>query len=287
MTQAAATSPSQPSAPPPPACPPFSPGAMRWQIVRDTTLRWGIIVAVGFCFVISSYWGAVNTQAAGLLVLLAVGAWIGLGVVSARVWQQLPRISVLLDHDPASAEAMIALALRRLALQRSVRLMLYHRLAVLRHRQQRFPEAAAICAAVLAYPMGRGIAPGGNGGMDEAKAHLLLIMVESRLQTRDLAGAYHGLAQLHAMRLGLIESLQKLGLQLRYEVTAGHDAAALADLHRKIELAELMPGPQCGGVHAMLAFAARRAGQEDVYRWLRARAELLCTPEQLQAALSF
>jgi len=81
--------------------------------------------------------------------------------------------------------------------------------------------------------------------------------------------------------LGLIDSLQRLSLQTQYEVAIGADAAALGGLRQKVELSELMPAAQCGAMHALLAIASQRRGQHEVAQWLRRRAELLCTAEQL------
>ena len=59
------------------------------------------------------------------------------------------------------------------------------------------------------------------------------------------------------------------------------DDAVLDDVQRKVAMSELMPAPQCGAMHAMLAVAAQRAQRRPLGDWLHRRAELLCTQEQL------
>jgi hypothetical protein len=84
--------------------------------------------------------------------------------------------------------------------------------------------------------------------------------------------------------MGTFELLQKTALQIRYEVTVGQDAAALHELTAKIDMIELMPAPQAGTLHALLALAARRSGHGELAAWLTDRAQLLCEPQQLRAA---
>ena len=91
-------------------------------------------------------------------------------------------------------------------------LTVYHRLTVLRLRQPRFDELAAICQVVLAQPL---------GPARESRPHLLLMLTESRLECGDLVGAYFALLELHRMPLNLVESLRPLAIQTRYKVTSG------------------------------------------------------------------
>lgn len=254
------------------ALPPFSPRRLERELLTDVALRrigLGVAVALGAWALFVMGAGVV----AELVLLGAVVAWLALNALSAAVSRRLPEVAAMTEVRPDEAEATIASLLRKRALVPWVRLMLYHRLAVLRHRQQRYDEASAICAAVLPRPLGPG---------STARPHLLLMLAESRLQVGDTVGAYGPLLELYATRLTLVEALQRLALQTRYEVATGHVHAALHEAPKKVAMAELMPGPQCGAMHAMLAAAARAAGQEARAEWLWRRAELLCTPEQLQ-----
>lgn len=241
----------------------------------DAALRGVVIAAVVAAAIFVFIFEAGSSVWSAAAVLAVLGVWMGISSISARVSRELPAITAAVEADPAAAQAMIDGHLHRRPLLRWVRLMLYHRLAVLRHRQGRFDQSAAICRAVLAQRM---------GPARQVRPHLLLMLAEARLQFRDPAGAYPALLELYATRLGLSESLQRLALQTRYEVMAGQDDAALHRTTQKIELAELMPAAQCGAMHALLATAATRARRDDLAHWLRARAELLCTPEQLQGS---
>ena len=253
--------------------PPFDARLLQRQLALDASVRWGAAVLMGLLLLFAmatEHWSA---WGAGLLTLGVFVFWLQLGVSSARVWSQLHQLTPLLAHEPEQAEARLAGLLRRMPLHRPVRLMLYHRFAVLRHRQQRFAETGAICRALLAQRLGHA---------ERVRAHLLLLLVESHLAENDPSGAYVGLAELHQMPLSLVESLQRMALQTRYEVAVGYDQLALDGIQHKIELAELMPAPQCGAVHAMFAVAASRSRRDALADWLRRRAELICGAEELE-----
>lgn len=260
---------SEPDAAPPAV---FSPARFSREMRIDAALRGlilaGVVAAAVFAFAFEGASDAWSVAA----VLAVLGVWLAVSTISAKASRALPAITAAIEADPGGAEAMVEENLRRRPLLRWVRLMLYHRLAVLRHRQGRWEESVAICEAVLAQPM---------GPARQVRPHLLLMLAEARLQFGDLIGAYPALLELYGTRLGLTESLQRLALQTRYEVMAGRHDAALHRADQKIEMAELMPAPQCGAMHALLAVAARQTDQPDLARWFEARAELLCTPEQL------
>jgi hypothetical protein len=116
------------------------------------------------------------------------------------------------------------------------------------------------------------------------RTHLLFLLTEADLNIGELAGAHAALLDLHRATLGLMEVTQRAALQTRYEVLAGQDQQALSNLEQKIQSAELMPAVQCGGLHAMLAVAAGRRGERELESWLRRRAELFCTAQELEVA---
>ncbi|MFW6061051.1 MAG: hypothetical protein ACODAQ_12795 [Phycisphaeraceae bacterium] len=256
-----------------PVIPPFEPRRLERELATDLALRWGAVIAAVAALVgIYSLFDA-NVVTLGVLALAAaVGVWLVLNLSSARISRELPQLAAMVEAEPQHAEPRIAELLRTRPLLGWVRLMLYDRLAGLRHRQQRFDESLAICAAVLRHRL---------GPARHARAHLLLMLAEAALERGDLVSAYHALHQLHHMRVSLIEALQRLALQTRYEVTCGYHDSALARHHQKIQLAEIMPTPQCGAMHAILATAATQTHQRELADWLWRRAELLCTPEQL------
>jgi len=252
---------------------PFDIRLLRRQLFVDSASRWAAALVLGVCLLVAMVAEQWSSWGAGLLIVAVFVVWLQLGTVSARVWRQLHQLTPLLAQAPAQAEAYLAGLLRRIPLHRPVRLLLYHRLAMLRHRQQRFAETAAICRALLTY---------GLGPAERVRAHLLLMLVEACLAENDPFGAHAGLVQLHQTRLNLIESLQRMALQTRYEIAVGYDKLVLDGIQQKIELAELMPAPQCGVVHAMFALAATRCRQSALADWLRLRAELICGAEKLE-----
>ena len=277
MTDPAAPQSTEPSdaAPEPVTCRAFDPRVMDRQLQVDALIRGALVAAVLVVIVGVSMWQAVSESASGLsglLVVLVIALWMLTSYRSARAWQQLRRLTPLLDQNPVAAESLLAQTIGKWPLHRPVRLMLYHRLAVLRHRQHGYAETAAICQCVLSYRL---------GSAGRVRPHLLLMLAESHLYCRDLWGAWSALSGLHHCKLSVAESLQRTALQTRYEVEAGYDATAMQQLHQKVAMAELMPAPQCAAVHAMLATAAQRSEQTHVADWLRQRAQLLADPEQL------
>lgn len=254
--------------------PPFDARRLRWQVTRDRGLRIAVILVVlGLLMATTVAEPPVWVLAA---LVGAIVAYVAMMMQSAKATAALAQATVATETDPSRAESTLSDALKRTALVRSLRLLLYHRLAMLRHRQGRYDEAARICDGVLAMPLGRA---------SSVQSSLLLLLCESRLETRDLLGAYAALRELYGLRIGLTEALQRLLLRTRYEVMAGYDAWALDRLESRLELAEVMPHQQGAAMHALLALAAERCGSEHAPR-LRARAELLCPPRQLEAIRS-
>lgn len=250
----------------------FTPQRFERELWIDSALRRALVLAAVIAIVGLVIYERAETAAAFLVVMLLVFGWIAMNTISANVWRALPAVTMMIGRNPAAAEDGLARLLKRRPLMRWVRLLLYHRLAAIRHRQHRFQESAAICRAVLGQPLG----PAGK-----QRGSLLLMLAEASLQCRDLYGAYAALCELHREKLGLAERLQRLAIQTRYEVLTGHDRAALGGLRDKLLLAELMPAEHCGAVHAMLTVSARRAGRADLADWLWRRSQLLCGAEKL------
>ncbi len=254
--------------------PPFSPRRLQRELALDNAIRTAAMVALflAFFFLLS-----VDRAGSTLTVALALGVvlgWVGLSAVGAKVAQSLPGLSAAIDRNPAAGEAALAQLMRKRALPRGIRLMLMIRLAMLRHRQQHFVESSAIAQTLLTTPR-----PGPAGSH---RPHLLLLLAEARLEMRDATGAWLALVELARIPLGLTEALQRMALRTRYELLVGEYDLTLAGIERKSRLAELMPAPQCGAFHAMLAAAAQRAGRDDWFAHLWPRVELLCSEPELK-----
>ncbi|MCX5662346.1 MAG: hypothetical protein NTW19_21920 [Planctomycetota bacterium] len=190
-------------------------------------------------------------------------------------WQQLPMITAMVAQDPAGAEERLTALFRKAPMRRAIRVLLCHRLALLRYRQQRFAEVAGLCQAVLAHPLGQ---------IRQVRSDLLLMMVDAQLQRGELAGAYAGLAELGQAGLNFPEQLQREAMQIRYAVAAAHYESALQDVQRKIAHVELLPAPQAADVHRVLAIAARRTGRARLAAWLDERGQLLGGPSRAWSA---
>ncbi len=255
-------------------CAPFDHRVLRRQFALDAAAGWSVVVLVAAAVVAGGLMGADSSYLPVAIVFVIALCWIGLNAASTRAWQQVRQLPGLIEADPEEAEHHLAVSLARWPLQRAVRMLLYHRFALLRHRQQRYAETAAICRAILQRR---------PGTAQRVQPHLLLMLVESCLAEEDLAGAFDGLTRLHRLPLSLIETVQRMALQTRYEIEAGHHHAALRGLQSKIQLAELLPAPQAGAVHAMFALAAERSERTPLAQWLEQRADLLCGEDGLTA----
>ncbi|QQE13075.1 hypothetical protein JD969_06335 [Planctomycetota bacterium] len=248
--------------------PRFNDELLRKQITWDGWIRWGSFTTLAAIFVWFIVLNPVlGAGSSGLVMILLIMGWLGLNSINAKTGRELAQVSMVLDQDPKRAEGWIALALARKPLLRWVRLMIYHRLAIVRHREQDFAESAAICRGVLEYSL---------GPAEASRAHLLLILTEASLEIRDMGTAYSSLSQLYGMKVSLVEALQRLSLQIRYEVMTGNYGAAVANIESKLELVELLPAMQCGIVHRLLAIGAERYGDRELAERLNKRAWLLC-----------
>jgi hypothetical protein len=250
----------------------FTPERFARELWIDTALRRTVAAAAVLAIVGLALFDQSGSAVGFLVVILLVFGWIGVSTISANVWRALPTVTAMIARNPDVAEDGLARLMKRRPLMRWVRLLLYHRLAAIRHRQHRFQESAAICRAVLGEPL---------GPARRQRGSLLLMLAEASLQCRDMHGAYGALYELHREKLGLAERLQRLAIQTRYEVLNGHDRAALGGLRDKLMLAELMPAEHCGAMHAMLTASAKRVGRTELADWLWRRSQLLCGPEQL------
>lgn len=253
---------------------PFDPQRFAKQIAFDDTMRGlliaGVVLAILLTLLIPSM-----VLVSGLLApAVVLGLWLWLSVSTARVARSLATFGELMANEPKQAEEALGDMLSVKPVMRWARLLSYHRLAGLRHLQRRFAETSAICLCLLDQPL--------KGPAAATRPHLLLMLAEAQLEIGNLPGAYHALAHLQQTKLGLAQSLQRLAIQTRYEITIGAYDAALHRARAKVEMAELMPAKHCAAMHAMLATAAKRAGQARQSDWLWERTRLLAGPELMQ-----
>lgn len=253
--------------------PSFSPSRLQRELAFDSTLRAAALLGLFLAFFVLLSFGPGSSVLKLVLIVFMVLAWVGLNLTGARVAQSLPGLANVLENNPAAGETALVSLMNKRALPRWVRLMLTHRQAVLRHRQQNFAESSAIAQTLLTTPR--------PGPAASHRGPLLLLLVEARLELRDAHGAWLALVELSRTPLGLTEALQRLALRTRYELLVGQSEETLKGLEQKTRLAELMPAPQCGALHAMFATAAKHAGRDGLHTQLRSRVELLCSEDEI------
>jgi hypothetical protein len=196
-----------------------------------------------------------------------VGIWFALSLTSARssrIAMDSPALIATGQFD--EAERQIDQAMRAFSPFGPAKLRALHHLAVLRHAQQRWQDAAALCRALLSHRLA------GNRSLSKPSS---LILAGSLLELNDVGGGYVALQQLYAQQLSLEEVLNVLALQLDYEARIGAWQKMFAGAAAKVALAELMPSEQAARLQALLALAALKCGRLDWADWLRQRAELL------------
>ncbi|MBV8780636.1 MAG: hypothetical protein JO353_04500 [Phycisphaerae bacterium] len=244
---------------------------------RDLTL--GVLVKmVLFGAVVASFVGTVLGWHVDVTIVLVIvsGVWIMLSMRAAygsRLAAASPPLIAAGQFD--AAEEQIAGALRSFSISRKVKLLSLHHLAVLRHAQRKWQDAAMLCRALL------GDRPNRRDGTSLMRSARLML-AESLLELNDLTGTYKEIQRLHdpavgrGMRLG--EAMHLMLVQLDYESRIGAWASMMMGLTRKVELAELMPSDGAARTQSLLALAAGRMGRMDWANWLKGRAELLRDP---------
>ncbi len=256
--------------------PRFQPARLTRELGLDTLLRRLTVFLVVVIVLLATL--GFGDRLFGLFAgVCVVGAWLGFGFLNARAASSARALLPLIQQRPAlfrESEAALRELLGRRGLLGWVRLTIYQAWATSRHAQGRHAEAADLCASVLQRPL---------GPAEPARADLLLMMTESLLETDRPAAAWSPLATLASLPLNLEQTTRRLWLQTRYEVAIGQPAAAVTNLPAKVQLAELLPAPECGRLHALLAEAAEAVGRADQAAWLRARAALLGAAEDALA----
>lgn len=213
----------------------------------------------------------------GMLVMFVViGVWVALSIRSmkgSRLAAGSPSLIAAGQLD--EAERQIETALRTFSLFRTVKLLSLHHLALLRHAQQHYHDAATICRALLRERL---------GPMSGINKQSRLILADALLEVGDLRGAHEAIAGLYQHRLTLAEAMNLLQIELDYESRIGAWEQMAANLPSKLQLAELLPNPATARTQAMLALAAHKTGQTQWADFLKRRVELLADVNELMRA---
>lgn len=243
----------------------------RRGLTLGAILNVALVSALFICILLGGEGGIIGVA---MLVALFV-VWVALGYHSVRN-QRLTAVSPVLiaagEFD--RAESQIAQSLGTFSLFRSSKLMSLHHLAVLRHAQRRWGDAAQLCLALLGTRLGH---------MRGLGRQSRLILADCLLEMGDLRGAYQAIAALSTQRLSLQEMLNLLSVQLDYAWRVNGFESMLDGAAARVQLAELMPAPVAARTQALMALAAGRLGRNEWRNWLRGRAELLADPSELIA----
>jgi hypothetical protein len=228
-------------------------------------------VAVSFFFF---FGGFLRSGIADMMALVAFTTlWIFLGVQSMRGTRLAAGSSSLIATGQFDqAEMQIEQAMRSFSLFRTTKLMSLHHLAVLRHAQRRWTDAADLCKALLRQRL---------GSLTGLSRQSRLLLADSLLELGDVRGAYEALVGLYCQRLTLAEALSLLVVQLDYLWRIGAWEAMLEGLGSKLELAELTNAHNAARVGAMLALAASKLGRKQLQEYLWRRVELLADVDEL------
>jgi len=246
----------------------------RRDVTLGAVLNATLLAGVFLCVLVG---GAFNSRMGDVFVLMVLGVvWLTLGYQSmkgSRLAAGSPQLIAAGQFE--MAEHQIEQALRTFSLFRTSKLLSLHHLAVLRHAQRRWADAAELCAALLRQRL---------GSLKGLSRQSRLILADSLLEMGDVNGAYAAIAELYQERLSLAEAMKLLAVQLDYLSRVHAWEAMLQGLQSRVELAELMNTATAARTQALLALAAKKAGKNDWSDYLRRRAELLADVRELTAA---
>jgi hypothetical protein len=238
---------------------------------RDLTLAALIKIALLGAAVIAVLAGPVLglrfDGAVALLVILVVGIMLSFrSVRSTQFNAEFPLLLASKQYDVA--ENRLEQSLRSFSIFKTVKLMNLHQLAMLRHAQNRWADAATLCQVLLRHRSAQ------RNGLGKSSQ---LMLASSLLALGDLRGTYDSLLRLYQQRLSLGEALRLLVLQLEYESRIGSWPHMLSGAGTKVQLCELMPPAESSRCYALLAEASDRVQRPQWAQWLRHRSELLGT----------
>lgn len=162
------------------------------------------------------------------------------------------------------AEDRLTQSLRAFSLADSTKQFGLQQLAMLRHAQSRWADAAALARAFLSSRR--------QAALDIPSR---LVLAESLLEMGDLAGVGREIEDLSRQRLNLRQTLLLTQLRLDLQSRTAEFAAMFQQPQVAVGLVELMPAAASMRCHALLALAARRLGKTEWSDFLLRRAKLL------------
>lgn len=233
-----------------------------------------LLTVVALCFMVGQ---VIDNHLADILLILILGViWVTLGYQSLKGSRLAARSPMLIAQGQFDlAEHEIEQALKSFSIFRTSKLLSLHHLALLRHAQRRWHEAAELCRALLRQRL---------GSLKGLSRQSRLILADSLVEMGDLRGAHHAIGSLYEERLSLGEAMNLLAVQLDYLWRVNAWAAMFEGIATKVQLAELMNTVTSARVQALLALAAKKVGRLDWSDYLRRRVELLADIDELTKA---
>jgi hypothetical protein len=246
----------------------------RRDLTLGSLLNAALLVSVFLCVLLGS---AVHSRFGDVILIFFLAViWITLGYRSMKGTRLAARSPLLIASGQFDlAEFQIEQALRMFSLFRSSKLLSLHHLAVLRHAQGRFQDAADLSGALLRQRL---------GSLRGLSRQSRLILADSLLELGDLRGSYDSIAGLYQQRLSLAEALSLLNVQLDYQWRINAWEPMLEGVANKVQLTELMNTASSARAQALMALAAARLGRAEWSEWLRRRVELLVDVRELTAS---
>ncbi len=245
--------------------------ARRWRWI-SIVLQFGLLLILG---------GAVYAfeQGGGYVVFaLLFVLWTVVASLSARTRKlAFDAGQYIAAGEFDLAEDRLTQSLTSFTLAGSSKQIGLQQLAMLRHAQSRWSDAAALARAFLA----------GRGRLAARDIQSRLVLAESLLEMGDLDGVAREIFDLSRQRLNLRQTLVLTQLRLDYLARRGDFQQMFQKPQTVLSLIELMPASISMRCHALLALAAKRLEQTTWWHFLAGRAKLLGDIESLLEARPF
>lgn len=245
--------------------------ARRWQWI-SFLMRMGLVVALG---------AAIYAYEKGGGFVVVAGMFVVWTVVSSLNARTRRLAFDAGQHIAAGefdlAEDRLTQSLTSFTLAGSTKQFGLQQLAMLRHAQSRWADAAALARAFLSSRT--------SAAANDVPSRLVL--AESLLEMGDLDGVARALQDLGHQRLNLRQTLVLTQLRLDLLARRGEFGQMFQQPHVTVGQIELMPAAVGMRCHALLALAAKRLGKTKWWTWLANRAGLLGDVESLYESRPF
>lgn len=242
----------------------------RWLVLGKA-----IRLALWGAFVVSLVLGGFFVVAGYPLLALLAALYVTVMALTTRTTRfALQSSSLIAAGELDLAEESLGRTMRGFSVHGEGKALGLQQLAMLRHAQKRWADAAALTRELLAKQPARPSA-------SEMEKQSRLVLVDSLLELGDVQSAGVELARVEQLPLNLKELLSLTALRSDFLARAGDWNGLFQQIERSTALAEIMPARMGARVEAMLALAAKKLGREDWAGYLTRRVELLVEMDDL------